>query len=442
MRNMILLLVVLAVLPNVFGLSIAMPEQVVDDLQFVTSARQYYSVVFDGEGEAIVTLRLMIQNTEETDIGRVNVELPGEFITFFGVMQETSGYDKETCQEWTSGCVEYGQGQTCVEYDFEGECVKYERPCLNEGQVCSRYSTTRVNENVFRKIDVVPEQYSDSIVIPIELLSPIKSNGQTNILMMYKAEGFVDSTVGLHKFAFETAKLQYMTSNMRVAVNVQDGLRLKGTSARVNYEPSFGMFSKVMEAESLTADQARSVYSYSNNIMYQSGYVKTATYLDPHESFTVKGKYARSWGRLYLGSIVLWTLVGAAMIAFLVYGSRKIMGAHKGKVVSHSEKNRFIVPFLGGLFTAIIVALIWVVSIVIIYTISKAFGTPFFGLILVLFTIMITLAVMIGAPIFIGSKFGPATGVFIMLSMLGWLFLFSVIIFVTYSIMMRQVFIY
>jgi len=70
-------------------------------------------------------------------------------------------------------------------------------------------------------------------------------------------------------FDFETAKIQMMSKNVRVAVNVQPDLILKGVGSEVNFLPNQMMVtSKAMSESADSIEAGRSIYSYSNNIRY------------------------------------------------------------------------------------------------------------------------------------------------------------------------------
>ena len=192
----------------------------------------------------------------------------------------------------------------------------------------------------------------------------------------------------------------------------------------------------------LSETQSDSVKAYINSINYMSGLVKTASYLDPYESFTVKGKYAKSWFRLYWLNIIFVILLILGVLAFLGYGTKKLFKYAKEAIPEKTvkkqaeTKHHFTIPFLSGLFASIAVVLMWVVSILIIQIGQGVLGSgsrEIFALLIILLAILITLAALIGTPIYIGNKYGALMGLLTMLSLLGWLFIFTILAFFVFA---------
>jgi len=411
------------------------------EIPLITSANQYYSVVFDEEGEAIVSLRLTLRNYDSEAINDVNIEIPGTSLTMLGVLQETYGYDEQVCSSWSTGCSEYGEGETCTKYDYDGNCLNYEKPCLKYGQVCQSYRTNSYNQRIFKRIDVEPVRLSNSYTLPLKLLTPVSENGYTNLLIVYKVEGYADKSLGAHKFNFETAKVPYTSSTVRVAINVQSGLNLKGTEAEINYLPNTQVFSAISDRAELSSGLSKSVESYSNSITYTRGLVEDATYLDPHESFSVKGLYAKSWARVNIGKILLVIMVLVGVIGFLYYGGKKLSGYAREnlpeKVVKKKHTHHFMVPFLSGLFTSITIALLWVVTFIMIELADEMLrgsAEDLIALLFVLLAIMITLAMLIGVPIYVGTRFGGMMALFSTIAIFAWMFVFAIILFIIFTL--------
>ncbi len=395
----------------------------------LTTTNQYYSVQFDGEGEATVTLNLQLTNSDSEPIDSLVIEIPGEDVQVLGVVQSVSG---SNCLSWDEQCTQYGEGETCIRYNYNGDCAEYQRPCLKRERVCTRYDYYNTR---YEKIDVDPLRLSESVSIPIDLLDEVNQQESTTLIVLYKSESYSRNKLGLRQFDFETAKTAYHSNNVRVAVNVDPGLHLKGSSATVNYRSN-----QLPSLMAGSVDQAKSemINNYARQITYMSGYVKQASNLDPYESFSVKGKYSQSRLRLYLGRTVLIALFFIGMIILGVYGIKKLSGFAKAK-----KEHTFMIPFLSGLFTAIGLTLLWIVTIVLINLLNDVLHysvVNLFGIVLVLLSVLITLAVLGGVPIYMGSKFEPETGVFTLASMLGWLFVFVIVCFVTVGLFGARVF--
>jgi hypothetical protein len=392
---------------------------------YVTRADQYYGVFFDGEGEAYVVLTFDLYNVDEGSIEMMNIEIPGQNLILLNVLQQTND---RSCIEYENVCEEYSTvSQTCVQYDYNGNCVRYEQPCLKMKQTCLRYNPGYNNE--YKQIDVDPVKLSNSFNLPLRFIDSVDTHESSNFVLVYKADGYAKDSFGAKSFEFETAKLPYMSNNVRVSINAQKGQYLRGGQSSANYLPN--TFNR-LEATGMMMD--REIMASSNSIKYQGGLVKTAQYLDPLESFSVKGLYSSSWLRVNFARIFGIIVLVLVILGVLTFGTKKFFKYVKSTVpkTAKSEKHKFIVPFMSGLFTVIALTVIWIVSffaIALAQNIAYDIG-QIFALILILVNVLLTLSLLIGVPIYNGSKFGAVTGFFTMLSILAWIFVFMIVIFI------------
>ena len=81
---------------------------------------QYYSVVFDGEGEAAVIAKLNIVNLTSSSLSMVNLDIPGESFRLINAVQETLA-------------------KSCVRYSYD----KYD--IYNPSATCEQYNTSYSN---------------------------------------------------------------------------------------------------------------------------------------------------------------------------------------------------------------------------------------------------------------------------------------------------------
>jgi len=321
--------------------------------EYITSAKQYYSVFFDEEDEAYIALRLDMNNKEDKPIDYLNVEIPGYNVQILNVL-ERSGY-------------------------------------------------------TYNKIDVQSSRLSRSTVLTLKINS-IEPGKDTSIMIIYKVEGYSNEVLGNHDFTFETVKLPYTTSDVRVSINVQEGLILKGGKANVNYLPSFTKFSG-----QITTELNKEVSAYSDRLLYEPRFVKTASMLDPLESFTVKGTFSRSWLLLYLVNVLGFAVLAAIGIFLVALFWRKI---------------RNNTPAIAGLYSAISISFICTLT----YFISRIIHNTLYGsgqliiILLLLLCSLIVFCILVGVPIYVGIKEGALQGLLSGLYTLLWLFTLSIII--------------
>jgi hypothetical protein len=100
-----------------------------------------------------------------------------------------------------------------------------------------------------------------------------------------------------------------MTSDVKVSIEVQEGLYLKGKKAEVNYVPDFPVFARAGNMEAST------LKSFSDQATRETDYTKTAKFLDPYENYSVKGVYAENWFMMNLTWIIA---VGVILFLFLM----------------------------------------------------------------------------------------------------------------------------
>ncbi len=239
----------------------------------------YYSVVFDGEGEADVAAKLIFLNMGKEPISKIVVEIPGISVRMISSVQE----------------------------------------------IHERYRT------VYTTLDAEKEQLSNSAKYEIKLEQPIAGQETGTVLLRYKATGYAKESLGAFNFKFETAKVAYDVDYVRVAVNVQEGFTLKGGRAGVNYRPDFSAFGSTTE---MKAAESTALSGFSSRIIYESGYVKETRGIDPWESFSVKGTYSKSWLRLNIGKVALIVLIFAAVTGGLAFGGAMLMKSRKSSAVA------------------------------------------------------------------------------------------------------------
>ena len=71
------------------------------------------------------------------------------------------------------------------------------------------------------------------------------------------------------------------------------------------------------------------------------------------------------------------------------------------------EKHTFIVPFMTGVMSVIAMTILWTVSILVINlvnSIARYGGGAFFGFLILILSVLLSLAILIGVPIYTGSR--------------------------------------
>ncbi|MBN1386422.1 DUF1761 domain-containing protein [Candidatus Woesearchaeota archaeon] len=215
---------------------------------------EYYSVYFDGEGEATVGAKLQVTDYDGK-LEKITIEVPGQSRMIHTLQRVGAGYSK----------IEYNK-----------------------------------------------ETLSKSVKYTLYLEDELEEGEMGDIILYYKATGYADEKLGVFGFDFESIKWKYDTDYARVAVNVGPDLYLKGGESRIDYRQNLVSF----EAASTKMDSA-AIEGFGNSITYQSGYVKEARGLDPWESFHVEGEYSKSRFSIHKGKIILG-LLGTCIVVWLL----------------------------------------------------------------------------------------------------------------------------
>jgi len=369
----------------------------------VFGQNQYYSVVFDGEGEAAVAVKLLLQNNSKDAISSTILEIPGVGIRLIKAVQEV--YSKEQyCYRW--------EPNVCTENGKYG-CLKYEQACSDwRWQV-------KTWDPLYYTLDPQAEELSDSVKYTIELAKSIEEQDQTAILLYYKAPAYAKKSLGVFNFKFETVKVPYDVDSVRIAVNVQEGLYLKGGKAETQYRASPA---STFEAVSLdeAGVQNKGLSDFSNQITYVSGYVKTTSGLDPWESFKVEGKYAESRFALNKWIILGWVLGILAFltgVGFLVWFLVKRAKKRSEKLAKIDKSHLLPLKIVGvGIGSAFGVIILGILGALLIQFISQHVYYQYSGLVSLLLALVegiLILALVFGPSVYFGIKYGASKGVWV-----------------------------
>ncbi len=248
----------------------------------------FYTVIFRGNSEAITYAKIVITNPDERPLTEFSFEVPKVSPI------EMAIYQIKLPQE-------------CISKNYNDPaqpCLEYRDP--DYAQQHYYYGNGKTE---YQKI-----QYTKSgNLYKFTLPTSVEAYKSTAIIVAYVAKGYVSESFGLYKFNFETLKVPSRIQEMRVALDVDSDLLLKGKQSSVNYNS--------MEPQSIEFSNTPATISNQSldDVVVKIGsygpLVKTAKNLSPNESFMVKGEYATSWFRLYLSSILLTLFIISAVFA-------------------------------------------------------------------------------------------------------------------------------
>jgi hypothetical protein len=334
---------------------------------------QYYTVAFDGEGEAAVTAKIVVTNNGDGIMWDLPIEIPGH-VRLIKVLEEGSRY--------VSYCLRYAEEpQLSYGHYVPPECIEFgQREYYNN----PRYSKLKYSEQVL----------SSSSVYTLKLNQPLQVGESATILLGYKSTGHAEKSLGVWNADFETIKVPYDVDSVRVAVSVPPDMYLKGGESNIDYQPQFKSF----VSEMAVAD-ASEVAAFSERIVYQEGYVKQAYGLDPWESFHVELEYGSSKTWLYK-SRVIGTVGGIiVLLAGLYLGIRKIRLSKKPAGTA--------VPFLYSFGSAALVYGVLFGSMWVLSNMRRWIGygsSELAAIVIVLVVAVSLLALLFGPSLYLGAQ--------------------------------------
>lgn len=383
----------------------------------------FYTVIFRGNGEAITYAKIAITNPDEKPLTEFSFEVPKVSPT------EMVIYQMKLPQE-------------CLNYNYNDParpCLQYRDPDYAQQYYYYGYSNGKAE---YQKI-----QYTKSgNLYKFTLPTPVEPYKSTAIIVAYAAKGYVNESVGLYKFNFETLKVPSRIQEIRVAVDVDSDLLLKGKKSSVNYN-TIGLQSSELSAPS--AISGRSLDNVVGKIGSYGPLVKEAKNLSPNESFMVKGEYATSWFRLYFSSILLTILIIIAVFVGVYFLARflkkrngqngQMGGGADQQMTSQNPPSSISILNLTNASVSLlsvigVVGLTYLLRFLTESNLLRSFNPdPVFAIIMVITIILMYVLVIIGPAVIIAIKHGWKSFLSILIAEFLWFVIFLVIYFALFQ---------
>lgn len=261
--------------------------------------KHFYSVVFRGNDEAVTYAKLVITNPGDTPLTEFSFEIPNVEPTELAVYQMKLP-------------------QRCTQYDYKASpqvCLQYSDPDYSTGYYYGGYGNS-TGQTEYQVIHYTKSGNLYKLTLPTAI-DPYKTSA---LIISYAAKGYVKNSMGLHTFNFETIKVPSRIEQIRVSVDVDSDLLMKGKKSSVNY-------GGIAQGGAVPVPNAMAISSVAmdktvSNIGGYGALVKESKNLSPNESFNVRGEYATSWFRLYLSSILLSILIVVLIFVGIYFVSK------------------------------------------------------------------------------------------------------------------------
>lgn len=239
--------------------------------------KHYYSLVFRGNGEAIVYAKIVVTNSDSSPLNKLSFEIPDAKVNELTVFEQTLP-------------------PKCKQHDRYNECIEYDDPDY-DSYYYSSYS--KDNNGTYHKVAVENSGATYNLTLPVPI-DPQKSGA---VIVSYASRGYVKNRLGLSHFNFSTLKVPARINAVKVAVSVDSDLVIKGKKSTVNYNMLDAQeFSSPLSSSSFGS---ASMDKLAGSIGSDGAIIKDAKNLSPNETFSVSGVYASSWIRLYLSSVLI-----------------------------------------------------------------------------------------------------------------------------------------
>jgi hypothetical protein len=389
-----------------------------------------YSVVFRGNGEAIVSLRVSLGNSGDSPLKELNLRVPrvqASGIYVFQIFKEKQ-------------CVRYEQTV------YNPLTRSYPTPVCAEYQEPNYYNDYYYYNAKYKKADY--EYKNDTLTV--KLPSPIEVGKSGAAFIYFRAVGYAKKDFwGAYNYTFETLQAEEAINSLNIGLSTDSDLFMKGVKGEVNYRfndvaPTV-MKLGVGGGESGVANSA--LDSYINQI--GSGQIyKSASNLMPLESYKVEGSYAKSRGALYgkeiLIGITSLLVVTALVIAAIVLIYRMLkkstevtkkeenLAIKEKPVASTSNGKMFatvtLIGFVVSLVMTVYTALVVILGAVIIKNVDYSYQS-LIGIVLVIISILIYLLLVLAPGVLIGVKKGVGWGLGVVISIVMWLIFWVIIVF-------------
>jgi len=392
-----------------------------------------YSVVFRGNGEAIVTLKTAFSNTTDKPLSEISLRVPKvdpKDIAVFQVIREPV-------------CIRYKESPVVIQKQSGStESLIYPAPPSANPPKCEEYQDPDYFQSWYGSAKYQKASFElrgDSIVVTLP--QAVKANLSGSFITYYRAFGYAKKNVfGAYSFAFETLKVNDKIRSLQVGLATDSDLFLRGTRGNVNYrfeEPTASLKAIGGAAEAV----ANSQFDRFSQQIGQGTIVKTASNLSPLESYTVKGSYADTYAKLYAKELLVAFCAVIVIILLMALIIKVLLKLWKKHSLGASVKVKEATPVNTTLDLLAVFGLSFlssaaiVVTTVLVIITSRWFSQLLPSDVVLLATICIMfimlflyLVLIVGPAIFMGIRRGLGWGVATFAVTIFWLFIHVLIV--------------
>ena len=351
-----------------------------------------YSVVFRGNGEAVVSVRVALANSSDGELRDVELRIP-DYITAsellaFQVIRDGS-------------CIRYAQQGIGSPY-IQPTCEEYAQPDYFQGY----------GQNKYQKASL--ELVGDTLKITLPTAIAKDRSGAFFVYM--RASGLVKKDIfGSFNFNLETLKVNESIQALQVGISTDSDLILKGAKGQVDYRFEDASRNLAAAGTSEKAAASPAIDNFYNQIGYGT-IIKTASGLAPLESYKVAGAYASTRLILYAKEIITGFAVFAVLGLIVSTVAKLLLRRAKTDTAKTAPSRTFLWTFLASAASAALIALYTVALLLIsrVFENSYYYGVQnsqtFIWLIIAVISFVVYAFLIFAPSIFIGIKKGIVWG--------------------------------
>jgi len=342
---LVFLFVVSLLVPN--HVSATTPQSfIVPDSQQIAfpGQDQSYSVTFRGNGEAVVTARVVFVNDSGAPLSSLRLRTPRvdpKDILAFQVFREKI-------------CSRYQPAELKQVYT-PPICLEYQDP---------DYSQSWYGNDKYQKTKTSLE--ADTIIIALP--QSIRPNASGSIILSFRAFGYAKKNIfGTYNFTFETLKTEDRIKTLQVGVTTDSDIYLRGGKGKVDYRFEEGM--ATLKSADVSAPTANSQLDYYVQQIGQGEINKSASNLLPLDSYLVKGSFADSRLKLYAKEILIFSAIALLLLYMVIRGVKKVLSSLKSGHLRANTASSLPVDLLLVFGSSFLCSFL-----VVVYTLALVFG--------------------------------------------------------------------
>lgn len=389
-----------------------------------------YSVVFRGNGEAVVSLRVAFTNKGDENLSSLSLRVPKVEPKDLAVYQII-------------------RDKVCIRYKSQ---VYDPLTRSYPPQVCEEYQ----EPDHYQYYYGAPSKYQKAKfdykgdTLTISLPQSIAVNKSGSFFVYFRAFGYAKKNIfGSFDYHLETLKVDDSIRNLQLGIATDSDLVLKGVKGEVSYRFEAPQLASLEKSAGAPA-ASTALDSYISQIG-QGGITKTASNLSPLESYKVSGAFASNRLKLYGKEIAVGAGVTVVILLILLWTLKKILKGFKQTVKEAPQKtaispnSQMILASAGLGFISALLITGYTVGAILLGNLLGSITAYYYQLqpLLFIFLLLISgcvyLLLIFGPAILVGMKKGTGWGIVVVVSTVVWLVVFLGVAVLTFFLLGKGV---